>query len=231
MPYHVSRQGQTYGPYTLEDLRRYVESGNVLLSDLARSDDAAEWVPVAQILGVAGTSVSTPPGAPPLTPYGAPVPAYGTPAIPYPDPPNLHWALVLVLTICTCGLFGAIWDLVQLLWMRRVDPLTKAMPYFIGYIVPTFLSGAFSAGVSAAALRGGHPHGSPVSNILSIVALVFIILYRFAMKNSLEQHFNGPEPLGLRLGPFMTFFFGGLYFQYHFNRINEIKQAARYRGF
>jgi hypothetical protein len=58
-----------------------------------------------------------------------------------------------------------------------------------------------------------------------------VILYRFAMKNSLEQHFNGPEPIGLRLGPIMTFFFGGLYFQYHFNRINEIKQASRYRGY
>ena len=30
MQYHVSRNGQTYGPYTLEDLQRYVASGNVL---------------------------------------------------------------------------------------------------------------------------------------------------------------------------------------------------------
>jgi hypothetical protein len=29
----------------------------------------------------------------------------------------------------------------------------------------------------------------------------------------------------------MTFFFGGLYFQYHFSRINQIKQTARYRGY
>ena len=28
----------------------------------------------------------------------------------------------------------------------------------------------------------------------------------------------------------MTFFFGGLYFQYHLNRINEMKRLARYRG-
>jgi hypothetical protein len=239
MPYHVSREGQTYGPYTVEDLQRYVASGNVLLTDLAKSDEGTEWIPVAQILGVAGAASATvpPPGVPPaaysapVNPYGAPVAAYGAPAVPYPDPPNLHWALVLVITICTCGLFGVIWDLVQILWLRGVDPTTKALKYFIGYIALSFLGGATSVGVSAAMMNGSHRYHSPLSSILSIAALVFIILYRFAMKNSLEQHFNGPEPIGLRLGPIMTFFFGGLYFQYHFNRINEIKQAARYRGF
>jgi hypothetical protein len=29
----------------------------------------------------------------------------------------------------------------------------------------------------------------------------------------------------------MVFFFGGLYLQSQMNRINEIKQAMRYRGF
>lgn len=237
MPYHVSREGQTYGPYTREDLERYVASGNVLLTDMAKSDDDSEWMPVAHILGVTGASSNTPPVPPAASaygspsPYGAPMPAYGAPAIPYPNPPNLHWALVLVITIFTCGIFGAIWDLVQILWMRRVDPQTKAFPYFIGYIALSFLSGAASAGVSAAILHGSHPHRSPISSILSIAAFVLVILYRFSMKNSLEQHFNTAEPIGLRLGPIMTFFFGGLYFQYHFNRINEIKQAARYRGF
>ena len=96
------------------------------------------------------------------------------------------------------------------------------MPYFIGYIVLSFLNAGASMGTSAAIMQGGHPHSSPLSIIIGIAIFVLVILYRFAMKNSLEQHFNGPEPLGLRLGPVMTFFFGGLYFQYHFNRINEM---------
>ena len=236
MPYHIMREGQTYGPYTLEDLKRYVASGNVLLTDMAKSDDAAEWIPVGQVLNVSGADPAAPPAmppsyAPPVNPYGTPVAAYGAPTNSYPDPPNMHWALVLVLTICTCGLFGIIWDLVQLLWMRRVQPQTKAMGYFIAYIALSFVGGAVSAGISAAVMHGHHSHGSPLSSIISIAAFVFIILYRFAMKNSLEQHFNTVEPVGLRLGPIMTFFFGGIYFQYHLNRINEIKLAARYRGF
>ena len=230
MPYHVSREGQTYGPYTLEDLQRYVSTGNVLLSDLAKLDDSSEWIPVAQILG---GSAAPPPPVAPITPgYEAPpAMSYGAPTGIYPDPPNLHWALVLVFTIFTCGLFGVIWELVQLIWLRRVAPATKAMPYFIGYVALSFMGGAVSAGMSAAMLHGAQPRSSFFSSILSLAAFVFVILYRFAMKNSLEQHFNGPEPIGLRLGPIMTFFFGGLYFQYHFNRINEIKQASRYRGY
>ena len=51
MLYHISREGQNYGPYTLEDLQRYVASGNVLLTDMARAEDGTEWVPVSQILG------------------------------------------------------------------------------------------------------------------------------------------------------------------------------------
>ena len=48
MLYHISREGQNYGPYTLEDLQRYVASGNVLLTDMARAEDGTEWVPVSQ---------------------------------------------------------------------------------------------------------------------------------------------------------------------------------------
>lgn len=231
MPYHVTRDGQNYGPYTLEDLQRYVATGNVLLTDLAKDDDATEWVPVAQILGGPAT---LPPPETPFTPGYAPAVAaptpYGATLGGWPDPPNLSWVLLLVLEIFTCGLFGIVWDIVQLIWVRKVEPATRAMPYFIGYVALSFMGGAVSAGVSAAAMNG-HYHRSPLSGIVSLAAFVLLILYRFAMKNSVEQHFNGPEPIGLRLGPIMTFFFGALYLQYHFNRINEIKQAARYRGY
>jgi hypothetical protein len=232
MPYHVTRDGQNYGPYTLEDLQRYVSTGNVLLTDMARADDSDECFPVAQVLG--GPVTPPPPSAATLAPgYVSPATPspYGVPFGAWPDPPNLNWILLLVLEIFTCGLFGIVWEIVQLVWVRKVQPATKAMPYFIGYVVLSFMGGAVSAGVSAAAMSRGHYHRSPISAVVSIAAFVLLILYRFAMKNSLELHFNGADPIGLRLGPIMTFFFGALYFQYHFNRINEIKQAARYRGY
>ena len=50
------------------------------------------------------------------------------------------------------------------------------------------------------------------------------------MKSSLEEHYNTVEPIGLRLNGVMVFFFGGLYIQSQLNKVNEIKQAMRYRS-
>lgn len=50
MHFHISRNGQTYGPYTLADLRRYVTAGNIALTDLTKSESMSEWVAVEQVL-------------------------------------------------------------------------------------------------------------------------------------------------------------------------------------
>jgi GYF domain 2 len=229
MSYQVSRNGQMYGPYTLEDLRRYVASGNVLPTDLVKSEEMAEWLPASQVLGGAAAPVYATP-----TPYATP-PAYGAaPAYPqagggiYPDPPNLHWGLVLLFTILTCGVFSMVWDLVQALWVKRVQPQTKVLLYFAIVFAIWLLSLGSSIGRAALVMHGVMPRTHALSALISIGLLVMMIVYRFAMRESIEQHFNGPEPVGLRLSGVMTFFFGCLYFQYHFTRINEMKQALRY---
>lgn len=43
----------------------------------------------------------------------------------------------------------------------------------------------------------------------------------------MEEHYNNAEPIGLALSGVMTFFFGGIYFQYHFNEINRRKSITR----
>ena len=59
---------------------------------------------------------------------------------------------------------------------------------------------------------------------MGLAGLLLAIAARFVFRNELLRHFNGPEPLGLRLNAFWTLLFGGLYFQFHFNRINEQKR-------
>ena len=51
MKYYVQRGLNEYGPYTLADLQRYIAQGNILLTDLTRSEGMAEWIPVAQVVG------------------------------------------------------------------------------------------------------------------------------------------------------------------------------------
>jgi hypothetical protein len=227
MLYHVTRAGQNYGPYTLEDLKKYVASGNILPTDLAKSDEMPDWVPVSQVLGVAPGG--PPAYQPPLAPAYTPVPVAN--AVIYPDPPNLHWALVLIIGIFTCGLFCTIWDFVQSAWMRRVNPRSNALFLYIAEFVVSFLGGAGRGVLIFRSAMHHTPHSFPaLGGVLFLVGITLLELARFDMRRSMEEHFNGPEPIGLSLSGVMTFFFGIYYFQYHFTRINELKSVARYRG-
>jgi hypothetical protein len=53
MPIYIHRDGQQLGPYSVEQARDYLESGNLVADDLAWYDDAEDWVPLAQVPGVA----------------------------------------------------------------------------------------------------------------------------------------------------------------------------------
>jgi hypothetical protein len=225
MLYHIARDGQTYGPYTLEDLQKYVASGNVLPTDLAKSEDMAEPVPVSQLVGIAPPAIAP-------APFYAAAPPYREAAALYPDPPNLHWALVLVIGIFTCGLFTFVWMIVQAAWMRRVDPRSKALFFYIGAIV-LYIAGFIGQISLKAAELGGNISSAFVAGFSLLWMLAYLALFLtaiFSLRASIEEHFNGPEPIGLSLSGVMTFFFSLYYFQYHFTRINELKRLARYRG-
>lgn len=218
MHYQVSRSGQMYGPYTLEDLQRYVASGHVLLSDLARSEEMPDWLPVAQILG------ATPAAGAPVQGYAA----SSAPGVAYPDPPNLHWGLELLLGFFTCGLFVVVWNLILATWSNRLQPTSKALMYYIIATVLIVLNFGGSYGVFIAVAHHQQPHQHILGSLIGLAAWVVRLIARFTLRDTLEQHFNGPEPLGLRLNAVMTFFFGGIYFQYKLNEINDIKHGLRY---
>lgn len=222
MQYQVSRNGQMYGPYTLEDLQRYVASGHVLYTDLAKSEEMMEWVPVSQILGAA------PLGAAPA--YTAPTAYVQPPAGAYPDAPNLHWGLELLLGFLTCGLFVVVWNLVIASWAKRVQPASKALMYYIIATVLIVLNFGGSYGNVVAVMHHQHAHQNIFGGLIGLATWVVRLIARFTLRDTLETHYNTAEPLGLRLSAVMTFFFGGIYFQYKLNRINEIKETLRYRN-
>ena len=225
MPYQVSRNGQTYGPYTLEDLQRYVASGNIAPTDIAKSDDSPDWLPVSQILNI--------PAAPGIVaqPYMPPA-NYPTSTIPYPDPPNVPWALDLALWFLTCSIFNKVYVLVQAAWLQKIHPSSKALMLYVIATVTAVINifASFSMVAVIMSHPGAIPPRNPLSSLIGLAYIGIVIGARFAMRSALEEHYNVQEPIGLRLDPVMTFFFGGVYFQYHFNRINEIKRAMRYRG-
>ncbi len=228
MLYHVTRNGQNYGPYTLEDLQKYVASGNVLPTDLTKSDDMPDWVPVSHVLGMAP---DLPPSYQPPPPPTYPV----SNLAPYPDAPNLNWVLVLLFSFFTCTLFRWVWTLVLAAWMKRVQPNSKAIFFYAAAAVLGFWEVLLSSHSHVVLQPGVHwwvtyYGGHPLRDVIVLVSWVVRLIARFTMRSELEQHFNTAEPVGLSLSGVMTFFFGCVYFQYHLNRINELKRMARYRG-
>lgn len=209
MNYFITRDDQRYGPYTLADLQRYVSSGEILLTDLAQSEGMSAPLPVSQIIGTISVSQS-PVSAGPVSLATA-----------YPDPPNLHWALVLLFGIISCGLFTAAWNIVQAVWMRQVAPQSKALYYFLVYAADLVM-------IATLSFLAAHNHvANPLISFLNLAGIVVQIVGWFSLKNSLEKHFNEAEPMGLMLSGVMTFFFGSIYFQYHFNDIVRRKNLDR----
>ena len=49
----ISRNGQQHGPYTLDQVKSYLASGQLQYSDLALSEGSMQWLPLSTVLGVA----------------------------------------------------------------------------------------------------------------------------------------------------------------------------------
>ncbi|HZL28949.1 MAG TPA: DUF4339 domain-containing protein [Acidobacteriaceae bacterium] len=206
MNYTLSRDGQEFGPYALADLQHYVAAGDILLTDMVRSEGMTDFLPVSQVIGT------------------IPVPARAT-AISmagerqeYPYPPNLPWWLVLILEMVTLGIFEAAWGLVLAIWMKKLAPSSRAVYYYAAYIA--CLGCIFVLSFMAAADHTANP----MISLVNLVSIVLTLCARFSLKNSLEQHYNSVEPMALVLSGVMTFFFSVIYFQYHLNDIVRRKK-------
>jgi hypothetical protein len=54
MQIHIHKDGKTFGPYTIEQVRQFLKAGNFAVNDLA-CHDGANWIKLSQVLGVAST--------------------------------------------------------------------------------------------------------------------------------------------------------------------------------
>lgn len=238
MRYYIKRDLNEYGPYTLADLQRYVASGNILLTDLARSEGMTNWVPVSQVLGnipVPVPAPATPPaggmvyaGAPAAPAYGGA--AYGAAVAPAPAagpiPPDLHWALVLLIGFVTCGLFTYVWLFVEAVFIKKIAPQSKGLLFMILAVSGLFV-GEFVNIFAIAANRGdANPFAALFALVLFLASLVLFIVGIFTMRSDLEKYYTTTENIGLRLSGVMTFFFAVYYFQHHFSRITKWKTTG-----
>jgi hypothetical protein len=214
MKYLVKRGEEQFGPYSLADIQQYVQSGNISFGDLAQSEGMSEWVPVSQVIGNIPI---------PVTSYGAAVGPAMEPAVDLvPLPPNLHWAILLILEIVTRQLFNLIWALVQANWARKLiknnKPLVLVAMYPAGII----------AGIAAevVGLGGNSDAVAIAAGICIIGGVIAYMIGIFSIRSAMEEYYNSTENIGLSLSGVMTFFFSAVYLQYHINRIARWKKTG-----
>ncbi|MDZ7639608.1 MAG: hypothetical protein U5J83_15355 [Bryobacterales bacterium] len=172
MMYFLNRGGARYGPYTVDDVKRYIAAGNIAPDDSMEPEAGGNAVPASQLVQAPTAQApwaSSPSGPGGFTPAPQPVsPAgYGSsyPAQPMvatipahvPPPPSMDWWLVLLLSIFTCTLFGLIWAIVQSRWVKKVDPSSRATLYLVLplLIIPIFVAMALGGGILAGAAGAG----------------------------------------------------------------------------
>jgi GYF domain 2 len=221
MDYQVSRDDTMFGPYTEDELREYSISGNIVGTDLVRRAGSEKWTPLKKVLKKLDEQQKLLEAKEKKSML---LRMEGLRAD-VPSPPDMPWWLAAILDVATGLTFFVAWDIVEGVWMYRVQRESKALWYYL-------VAGAMFA-VNAPAIYSTVMHDvfgtaattSSSAGWLSALSFVVRIFARFSMRKSLLQHYNQAEPIGLKLSKFWTLLFGGLYFQYHFNRINEGKRA------
>ncbi len=157
-------------------------------------------------------------------PQGFP-PAGVLPNAASPMPPQMHWAVVLILSFVTGGLAGLIWAFKEAGFVKKIDPASKATTMLgaslacMGLQVVLYFA-TFGSPRSAATLSG-------LMMLLNLAIVVTVLMAVFGMRKSIVRYYNTVEPIQLVLSGVMTFFFSILYFQYHFSRIVQWKTTGR----
>ena len=207
MEYFVKRGDQRFGPYSLADLQQYVLSGNVTLEDLTQSEGMADWVPVSNVLG----------NIPAMAIAGGGV-AVATESAPVfvPLPPNLHWAILLILGILTRQLFNMVWALLQGNWARKLSGDNK----------PLVLVAMYPAGMVAGVLTIALFFLPALGGLLFFAGAIIYLVGVFSIKAAMEEYYNSTENIGLQMSGVMTFFFSTVYIQYHINSIARWKKTG-----
>lgn len=215
----LGRGQEKFGPYAESLIHQWLAERKVSPSMLAWVDGMAEWRPLHEILGLAPEAV------PPLPPdaFGG-LAAHDAAVRALPEPPSLHWFLVLLLCIPTLGVMGIVWPFVQASWIKKIDPSSKATGWLVASLLLTLVVWGFGIGSQVARVGDG----------LTSVALIFpqlviglaqwacMIVAFFSMASSMRRVLS---PLGLvpEVGGITLFFFTTFYMQ------GQMSWVARWR--
>jgi hypothetical protein len=139
-------------------------------------------------------------------------------------PPQMHWAVVLILSWVTFGLAGLIWAFKQAGFVKKIDESSKASVLLIASLALMVVQVVLYIMILRSPSSAGAIAG--IVMLLNIAIVVVGLMAIFGMRKSIVRYYNTVEPIQLKLSGIMTFFFSVLYFQYHFSRIAKWKTTG-----
>lgn len=122
MQIHISRDGQSFGPYSDVEVRNYLGTGHIKASDLAWQEGQSEWKPLNTLPGFEGYSALVPPVIP-------------TPAIPEADYHHVSTFKFIVLSIVTFGIYDLYWFYKNWKFIRNRDG-SSISPFWRMFFAP-----------------------------------------------------------------------------------------------
>ena len=137
-------------------------------------------------------------------------------------PPDLHWALVLLIGFITCGIFFWVWFIIEAVFVKKIRPQSSALLIAIVALICS-VGGSF---LRFAFVMSRHFEFSPLGSAVGLVTFVLVEVAAFSMKSDMEQYYNSVEPINLRLNGVIIFFFAVFYLQHHFTRISRWKKTG-----
>jgi hypothetical protein len=117
--------------------------------------------------------------------------------------PQLHWAIVLILTCVTGGLFGAIWLIVQASWVRK---LRRSDVAFWLAVANAVVVGIGAADELIVRMKW---HTALTGDNFADLTLVLWIAAVYTLRYELER-----PPIEMSLSYWLPFLLGPVYFQY-----------------
>ncbi|MCZ2156323.1 MAG: DUF4339 domain-containing protein, partial [Bryobacterales bacterium] len=198
MLYFVQRSGRDFGPYTAADLKRYLERGELSPSDLFRQEHQTGY----QYLRDFAFPTE------PSSVFRGPLP--GVPVRPQmangaPLPPNLHWGVVLLLSLVTCGFFAMVWMLMQAWWLKQLRDGNRAIWMLAGSFGTSY-AGSIFTGVAVPLMQPPFSAAEPgldqvlvlsmVSIVVALIGTGLFIAAEIEMRRGMLDYFNSVENIG-----------------------------------
>jgi hypothetical protein len=145
-----------------------------------------------------------------------------------PAPPDMHWGLVLGLSIITLGLFWFFWSYKVAVFVRKVDPASKAVTQALAMAAVFAVQIAIFLLLIVVAMWGNadlSEHAEATWKVFNAVIGLINIFMIFGMKKSLVWYYNLKEPIGLKLNDLMVLVFGVVYLQFNLSNIAAWKKS------